>query len=392
MFHLEILSAYALCGIGSLVGAAMLRLAEPGDADTRQALRSYGLGLLILGMALLPAGLGAPQVAHPLAQLALSAGSLAALVVIAKALAQVQSDPLAPWAVRLVLVVAIVACALALTRGPMVLGQVYAVGLALISSWGAWGIRGFSLRPRDFTERALGLSMAALCASAWARTATTLLYDGPARADLMYAPAWMVVAFAALYGVLPLIVTALLLNLVNARLRQRLRAHAVTDELTGAMTRRALRELAPALILRERARRRGVAVLMLDLDRFKQVNDTHGHAKGDQVLVQAAAALRAHIRQDALLARYGGEEFVALVPVDDLPTARSVAERLRQAVEQADWADVLALQGAVTVSIGLALVGPADDLDSALARADAALYRAKRDGRNQCQVGLAAAG
>jgi diguanylate cyclase (GGDEF)-like protein len=101
--------------------------------------------------------------------------------------------------------------------------------------------------------------------------------------------------------------------------------------------------------------------------------------------------LQAQLRPDAPLARYGGEEFVAIVPVDGLPTARAVAERLRLAVEQARWRAIPGLHTGLTVSIGVAMAGPGEPLDAALARADDALYRAKRDGRNQVQVGLQAA-
>ena len=97
------------------------------------------------------------------------------------------------------------------------------------------------------------------------------------------------------------------------------------------------------------------------------------------------------MRIDSLLARYGGEEFVALVPVDDLPGARRVAERLRHAVETIAWFDRLRLPQGVTVSIGVAMVDPGESLDSALQRADEALYRAKHEGRNQCQVALSRA-
>ena len=107
--------------------------------------------------------------------------------------------------------------------------------------------------------------------------------------------------------------------------------------------------------------------------------------------VAAATVLQAHMRVDTLLARYGGEEFVAVVPVDGLPTARRVAERLRHAVESADWRSQVRLEHGVTVSVGVAMVGATESLDAALQRADEALYRAKRDGRNQCQIGLAVA-
>jgi diguanylate cyclase (GGDEF)-like protein len=204
----------------------------------------------------------------------------------------------------------------------------------------------------------------------------------------MYVPEQLASSLAVLYGVLPMFVSALLLSLVNTRLSQQLRVRAITDELTGAMTRRALRELAPALVEQQQRQQRDVAVLMLDLDRFKEINDTHGHHVGDAVLRFAAQVLQTHLRVDALLARYGGEEFVAIAPVDDLLAARRVAERLRHAVETADWRDHLRLDTVVTVSVGVAMVRPAEPLDAALQRADEALYRAKREGRNQCQVGL----
>ena len=221
--------------------------------------------------------------------------------------------------------------------------------------------------------------------------AFTLAYDGPPLVHILYVPPAIAPVFAALYGVVPMVIATLLLSLINTRLRQQLRTRAITDELTGAMTRRALRELAPALIELEQSHRREVAVLMLDLDRFKAINDSYGHQTGDAVLQLAAAALQKQMRGGTLLARYGGEEFVAVAPVDDLPVARRVAERLRKAIADADWEGSAKLAEGVTVSVGVTLVGPAESLDEALQRADEALYRAKRDGRNQVQVGLRAA-
>jgi diguanylate cyclase (GGDEF)-like protein len=107
------------------------------------------------------------------------------------------------------------------------------------------------------------------------------------------------------------------------------------------------------------------------------------------VLRFAADMLRSALRRDALLARYGGEEFVALVPVPDLQSASQVAERMRLVLARMAWADVVrGLQG-VTASVGVTLLEPAEPMDQALSRADAALYRAKNGGRNQVQVGVA---
>ena len=154
------------------------------------------------------------------------------------------------------------------------------------------------------------------------------------------------------------------------------------------MTRRALREQAAERIEQARRGRLEMAAVMLDLDHFTAINDRHGHGVGDLVLRQVALALRRQLRADALLARYGGEEFVALVPVEDLRTARSVAERLRGVVADTPWADLVQVDIGVTVSAGVTLLAAGESLDDALQRADEALYRAKRDGRNQVQVGL----
>jgi diguanylate cyclase (GGDEF)-like protein len=183
----------------------------------------------------------------------------------------------------------------------------------------------------------------------------------------------------------------LLLSLVNAQLRVQLETRAVTDELTGVLTRRALREQADDRIQEARRGRKAVAVLMLDLDHFKAINDNHGHAVGDLVLRHSAACLRDALRADALLARYGGEEFVALVPVEDLRAARLVAERLRHSVQHAPWSELTHTPAVVSISVGVTLMVDKEPLDSALQRADEALYRAKREGRNRVQVGLSAA-
>lgn len=127
---------------------------------------------------------------------------------------------------------------------------------------------------------------------------------------------------------------------------------------------------------------------MLDLDHFKRVNDGFGHGAGDQVLRQVASLLRDHARPDTLLARFGGEEFVVLAPVEDLRAARHLAERLRLAIAHAPWAEITQEAISVTLSAGVTLFALGESLDDALRRADAALYRAKRDGRNPVQAGV----
>jgi diguanylate cyclase (GGDEF)-like protein len=391
MLQVNVLSGYFICGAGSLVGAAMLRIAETNDVRTQQALRLCGWGFVLLGIGLIPSGLGDAVVALAASQFSLGFGALSGMVMIGGGLGAIQGRGLASRTIFGLVLACAVVLGLALHDGARTYGITFAVGLAAVAALMAWLTRGMITSPRDITERAMAASMLALLLSCAARLAFTLADGGSARADLMYVPEPGGSLLAALYGVLPMIVATLLLTIVNSRLRHQLRVRAITDELTGTMTRRALRELAPALVEQQQQRQREVAVLMLDLDRFKSINDTYGHLKGDAVLRMAAEVLQSHARVDTLLARYGGEEFVAVVPVDDLPTARRVAERLRLAIEGTDWRAHLELTHGVTVSVGVAMVGPAEDLDAALKRADEALYRAKRDGRNQCQIGLAVA-
>jgi diguanylate cyclase (GGDEF)-like protein len=386
MFHVDVLSAYLICGVSALIGAGILHLAEIDELRLRRALHNCGWALVTLGVGLLPAGLGAAA-AHPAAQLSLGLGSLAGIVLMAYGLGQAQGSEMPTawlWALLAALAVANTA---AQAMDALVYGRVYALGLAGTGTLLFWQVRGFIGGSRSLIERGLGLALGLLCVSSWARWTFTLQYSGPARVDMLYVPGALAPIFAALYGVFPIVLATLLLSLVNARLHQQLRSRATTDELTGTMTRRALRELAPVMI-GQRDRRHELAVLMLDLDHFKAVNDGKGHAVGDQVLRVVATTLRMHLRHDALLARYGGEEFVVVLPVGDVPGARRAAERLRLAVEQVDWQKTAGLDGPITVSVGVALVGHSETLDAALQRADEALYRSKREGRNQVQISL----
>jgi two-component system cell cycle response regulator len=160
--------------------------------------------------------------------------------------------------------------------------------------------------------------------------------------------------------------------------------HAVTDPLTGLANRRA----AFARLAQISARcGNGYALMILDLDRFKEVNDRHGHAAGDAVLREVARRLAGSLRAGDLIARIGGEEFLVALPETPLAAAQVAAERLRRSVE----VDAVRLAGGeaiyVTLSIGLCLGrGPVDTVEAALGRADKALYRAKSNGRNTISV------
>ena len=168
------------------------------------------------------------------------------------------------------------------------------------------------------------------------------------------------------------------------RMRVALMERADREALTGLLVRRRFDELAQAECERSARLRSPFSVLLLDLDHFKQVNDEHGHATGDRVLQITAAALQGAVRSIDHVARYGGEEFAVLLPGTELAAAGRLAERIREAVAAATAA-VMQGTGGVTASIGVAACQPDDEfsLTRLLARADSALYDAKRGGRNQ---------
>ncbi|HEU0052600.1 MAG TPA: tetratricopeptide repeat-containing diguanylate cyclase, partial [Longimicrobium sp.] len=167
---------------------------------------------------------------------------------------------------------------------------------------------------------------------------------------------------------------------------RRMRALALTDELTRLPNRRHLLRLADEQV--EAARRAGetFGVLALDVDHFKRINDTFGHEVGDRVLQRVAHACRSALRHDDVMGRTGGEEFVVLLPGADGLVAVEVAERLRTAVERVEWSDLSPELG-VTVSVGAAQLHKSDEsFADAARRADASLYRAKAAGRNRTEL------
>lgn len=168
-------------------------------------------------------------------------------------------------------------------------------------------------------------------------------------------------------------------------LQRRLYESSTRDALTGAFNRAYLTERLVAEAAHARRHKAELALLMLDLDAFKRVNDEHGHLAGDAVLQSVSQLLLRLIRVEDVLARYGGEEFVVILRATNLPGAARLAERLREAVarERVD-ADGKGLQ--VTVSIGVATLAEVSSEQGAtelLATADARLYRAKMSGRNR---------
>jgi two-component system cell cycle response regulator len=158
-------------------------------------------------------------------------------------------------------------------------------------------------------------------------------------------------------------------------------AMAVTDALTGLYNRRYMESHLASLLAQGRADR-PLSLLMIDIDNFKPINDTHGHAVGDEVLREFAHRIGRSIRGIDLAARYGGEEFVVIMPDTQLPAAHGIAERLRLAIAEENFSIPGGAAGIrVTASIGVS--GPGGDAGAMLKRADEALYEAKRSGRNR---------
>lgn len=162
---------------------------------------------------------------------------------------------------------------------------------------------------------------------------------------------------------------------------------AVTDSLTGLYNRRYMSSHLNAMLQRAKMDYKPVCLMIMDIDFFKPVNDTHGHDVGDDVIKEFASRIGMSIRGIDLACRYGGEEFVVVMPDTDLSMASTVAERLRR--QMADKSFAVSNKGLeldLTCSIGVTVSQEQEEADSLLKRADEALYKAKRDGRNRVVV------
>jgi diguanylate cyclase (GGDEF)-like protein len=166
------------------------------------------------------------------------------------------------------------------------------------------------------------------------------------------------------------------------RAEQQIHALATTDSLTGIANRRAFMHALEGEVVRAHRYGESLALIMYDIDHFKQVNDTYGHDAGDDVLKGVARLVKSHVRATDLVARWGGEEFMVLVPQSDIAHARMVAEKLQSLIGAQRFDRV----GAVTASFGVAVVEPHDDVGALLKKADSALYRAKEGGRNRVEA------
>ncbi|MFP5393460.1 MAG: GGDEF domain-containing protein [Gammaproteobacteria bacterium] len=247
-------------------------------------------------------------------------------------------------------------------------------------------IRAFMLLRRRATsllQAIVGLTdvlfCAVMCARAWEGLA-------PSRMSLFDADALLVLTWSVCY--LLMIVNSFGFVLLCKAKDDTALAHLATvDSLTGLLNRRAFFEATERARAQAQRQQQSVALMMLDIDYFKRLNDRYGHAAGDGALCAFARTAESTLRERDILGRLGGEEFALLLPATDLMGAMQAAERLRAAVEMSP----LSIEGqpvVLTVSIGLVMVDADEAISTALARADHALYTAKSGGRNRVEVGL----
>ena len=174
-------------------------------------------------------------------------------------------------------------------------------------------------------------------------------------------------------------------SLASERIAHWYRQDALVDPLTGVPNRRAFMNQGERLLRRQGIGRRAVALLLFDLDRFKSINDRFGHSAGDRVLIDFCRVAETQLRPHDFFARTGGEEFACLLADTTSEDARAVAERVRVAFEKS-FSIASAQTIMTTVSIGVAVSGPTDDLASLMLLADRALYSAKSRGRNRVET------
>ncbi|KTC64204.1 diguanylate cyclase [Pseudomonas fluorescens ABAC62] len=277
--------------------------------------------------------------------------------------------------------------------------------ITLMLSAGIWGAGALAVMPPDDrVSQALvmlftvGMSVSAVSSYSAYRYMTLVsiaLVLLPCTLWLLFQPSSMQVGIAIAVLVFATFVASATRKLSDAlekafRLtRQMERAHnisthaAQTDELTGLMNRRAFFERAHVLYAQCRHNQQPLSALMMDMDHFKQINDTYGHQAGDQVLRQIGAVISASLRKADVYGRLGGEEFAVLLPNTSLDAARDIAEQLILAISGMAAEPVKGL----SASLGVASTHlQDDDLHALMNTADKALYRAKAMGRNQVAV------
>lgn len=231
--------------------------------------------------------------------------------------------------------------------------------------------------PPIFIERLLRISFFVLVGYAFFRTIMLGIFIKPEMTGQFTQSAnWLLMLACSM--LISLWFTFVMLACAVKDAFQVLQSERNQDSLTGMLNRRAFFELASFRI--KSIYQNSWAIIICDIDHFKQVNDTWGHAAGDQVLKMVSSAIRQQARQDDLVARFGGEEFVILIQCHELAVAHTVAQRMRASVEKIVCPEVPVV---LTASFGVVMAENNDALEAVISAADTYLYQAKNGGRNQ---------
>ena len=371
---------YAAALVLVLLGCWLIRQVVPG----LRGVRTLALGMAAAAVAVLLIGLR-PWVSALISILLGNGMLLAAFVLFYLAAARALGDKPRFFGVLLAL------CLLDLPPfcyftwiHPSLLARVWLCNGVVAIIAAATGVMLFQHRPASLSVRALGVLEAGTAVICLGRCLVNTIY--PPR-DFIHSD-WLRTGLTYGEFILLLGTCCGVLWLSLCRNREELEQAARTDSLTGLLNRRAFDEML------EREGERGqfagakLAVILLDLDRFKSINDTYGHAAGDEVLRRISGLLQQGTRPGDVLARYGGEEFVLLLRGAHLTEAKRIAERLRRSIEES-FSGPSATQ--LTTSVGIAIAEPEETAAALMDRCDRALYASKRAGRNQVTVGDASA-
>lgn len=352
---------------------------QPGSGRGRDSMRMWLLAILAQALfwLLFTLGQGLPEAIRVVSTNTMAVLAVAGYVAAVRVFAGLKA--------RAAVLLAWVAAVAAANYGFTVFAPSYTARVFVVSApagglmlWLVWTLRRHQepvlKRAKCLTEIVFLLGAGSLAL----RMADTLLHPERAQADSL--PAQLALFY---FVVLPVFASFGFLALQARRASAKLERLAGTDPLTGALNRRAFIETAQRAMDDCRWRDRPLSLLMIDLDHFKQINDDHGHATGDNALSLVERTLHGCLRLEDAVGRVGGEEFAVLLPGADLARGEAVAERIRASVEVCG----LGLPDqrlALTVSVGVAERALAeDDVEPLLKRADQAMYAAKRAGRNR---------
>lgn len=383
MLAVDVFTCYATAGAGALVGLGLMTLIRTDQHRLQSAVSLFRWAFRCLACLLL---ISLVPAAWRGAVTMFSIGCAAAgVALLAWAFRELNGRQTHPQVALVITVASAVLLWAAAASGSDTLFVQSMAGVFALLGMGAAIDQGWLLlrSPRTHGTEISLMLVATVFALIWVITlGHTFGAGGPYPAHWLFAPDWLLPVTAQGFAIMPLSVASLVLAVINHRLQQQLRSRAMSDDLTGALSRRGFRELGARMLAAPRQPTHIVAVLMIDIDQFKAVNDRYGHQAGDDVLKHLTQLTRERLREDALLARYSGEEFTVMVPVRSHLEASAVAERLRQTVADTSFATV-AGPVQITVSIGVAFHLPEGTIEEALAKADVCLHEAKKAGRNR---------